>query len=118
MANNGLVQNSTVSAGGTVVPTSITSVPNKKRSTKCRMVFRVELPNGEVLQTISAPILCTQPLGTPEVLKKSVSECSTSGGQEMFIIGKNFLKDSKIVWKSTNWSKIVEPDKEYLHSVS
>jgi len=95
---------------------SIPSVPNKKRSTKCRLVFRVELPNGEILQTISNPILCTQPLGTPEVLKKSLSEGAMCGGAEMFIIGKNFLKDSKVVWKSPNWSKIVEPDKEYLHS--
>lgn len=97
----------------------VTSVPNKKRSTKCRMVFRVDLPSGEILQVISAPILCTQPLGTPEVLKKSLVECSALGGVDMFIIGKNFLKDSKLVWKSTNgWSKVVEPDKEYLHSVS
>ena len=60
----------------------------------------------------------TQPLGTPEISKKSLSECSVDGGIELFIIGKNFLKDAKVIWKSADWTKVVEPDKEFLHPVS
>ena len=41
-----------------------------------------------------------------------------AGGQEIFIIGKNFVKDSKLVWKGNRWLKVVEPNKEFLHSVS
>ncbi len=59
----------------------------------------------------------TQPLGTPEICKKSLSQCYAKGGQELFIIGKNFLKDAKVIWKNSNWTKVVEPDKEFLHSV-
>ena len=48
----------------------------------------------------------------------SLTECQISGGQELYIIGKNFLKDSKVIFKTDNWCKIVEADKEFLHSVS
>lgn len=34
------------------------------------------------------------------------------------MIGKNFVKDSKVVFKGSNWMKVVEPNKEFLHSVS
>ncbi|KAK8777431.1 hypothetical protein V5799_029225 [Amblyomma americanum] len=109
---------------------------NKKRSTKCRLVFRVVLPAqqeqdsgglpSEILQVASAPILCTQPPGIPEISKKSLSECSIKGEVELFIIGKNFLKDTKVLFKepaSDNlgdcepnyvWEKCVIPEKEYL----
>ncbi|XP_050048218.1 uncharacterized protein [Dermacentor andersoni] len=109
---------------------------NKKRSTKCRLVFRVVLPAqrgqdtgglpSEILQVASAPILCTQPPGIPEISKKSLSECSVKGDVELFIIGKNFLKDTKVLFKepaSDNlgdcepnyvWEKCVVPEKEYL----
>jgi len=90
----------------------------KKRSTKCRLVFRCELPDTkEVLMAVTCPILCTQPAGCPEVAKKSMSECLSSGGKELFMIGKNFVKDSKVVWKGVNWMRVVEPNKEFLHSV-
>lgn len=109
---------------------------NKKRSTKCRLVFRVVLPAqrgqdtgglpSEILQVASAPILCTQPPGIPEISKKSLSDYSVKGDVELFIIGKNFLKDTKVLFKepaSDNlgecepnyvWEKCVVPEKEYL----
>ncbi|CAG2163445.1 unnamed protein product [Oppiella nova] len=69
------------------------AVPTKKRSTRCRLVFRAQIPEtNEILQV-----------------------CDSKGGQELFIIGKNFLKDAKVVWKGKDWTKVVEPDKEYLH---
>ena len=110
----------------------------KKRSTRCRIVFRCELPDTrEVLMAVSGPILCTQPAGCPEVGlrlktlsvtaeliaavvqigKKSLAECDVKGGRELFLIGKNFVKDSKVVWKGGEWVKVVEPNKEFLHSV-
>jgi nuclear factor of activated T-cells 5 len=93
------------------------AMPTKKRSTRCRLVFRSQIPDtNEILQVVSTPILCTQPLGTPEICKKSLSQCYAKGGQELFIIGKNFLKDAKVIWKNSNWTKVVEPDKEFLHS--
>ncbi|XP_013773910.1 nuclear factor of activated T-cells 5-like [Limulus polyphemus] len=103
---------------------------SKKRSTRCRIVFRVRIPqsNGayEILQVASAPILCTQPPGVPEVSKKSLSECPTDGKMELFIIGKNFLKDTQVLFREVEdnsedeefekiiWEKAIDPDKEYL----
>lgn len=40
----------------------------KKRSTRCRMVFKCDLPEfRESLTAISQSLLCTQPAGCPEV---------------------------------------------------
>jgi nuclear factor of activated T-cells 5 len=91
---------------------------NKSRSTHCRMVFRCVLPEtGEVLQAVSDPILCTQPLGSPEIYKISLRESDIKGGQELFLIGKNFHKDSKVIFESGNhWRKVVNPQKEFLNS--
>uniref|UniRef100_T1ISA8 Nuclear factor of activated T-cells 5 n=1 Tax=Strigamia maritima TaxID=126957 RepID=T1ISA8_STRMM len=101
----------------------------KKKNTRCRMIFRVDLPVSELgvdtLQTASSPILCTQPPGVPEISKKSIKECSVTGGKELFIIGKNFLKDTKIIFEeethngghemNKTWQDVVEPEKEFLH---
>ncbi|ROL41219.1 Nuclear factor of activated T-cells 5 [Anabarilius grahami] len=76
---------------------------SKKKSTRARLVFRVNIPrpDGSVLtlQTSSSPILCTQPAGVPEILKKSLHSCSVKGGSEVFIIGKNFLKGTKVIFQ-------------------
>lgn len=98
---------------------------NKKKSTKCRMIFRAKIDNEETLQVCSNTITCTQPPGVPEICKKSLDSCSVMGGQELFIIGKNFLKDTKVTFvrydESCNrqqpkkiWEESVLPDKEYL----
>ncbi|XP_021694713.1 nuclear factor of activated T-cells 5 isoform X3 [Aedes aegypti] len=111
----------------------------KKKSTRCRMVFRTAVTNedgtSEMLQVCSQPIVCTQPPGIPEICKKSLVSCPAEGGLELFIIGKNFLKDTKVVFQrrkvplggggaSTSakppslsvipWEQSVVPDKEYL----
>lgn len=45
------------------------------------------------------------------------------GGFELFIIGKNFAKDTKIVFQQQKltgellWQEVVVPDKEYLQQV-
>lgn len=99
---------------------------NKKKSTKCRIIFRAKVnedsEHPEVLQICSNTITCTQPPGVPEICKKSLDSCSVIGGKELFIIGKNFLKDTKVTFVRYDesrppkkiWEETVAPDKEYL----
>ncbi|XP_069698451.1 nuclear factor of activated T-cells 5 isoform X1 [Periplaneta americana] len=98
----------------------------KKKSTRCRMVFRTAItnPDGstETLQTLSHPIVCTQPPGVPEICKKSLTTCPCTGGMELFILGKNFLKETRVVFKNGDtpgeaaWEEVVHPDKEFLQA--
>lgn len=50
-----------------------------------------------LVETVSA-LFPAQPAGVPEILKKSLHSCSVRGGEEVFIIGKNFLKDTKVIF--------------------
>ncbi|KAI5608514.1 nuclear factor of activated T-cells 5 isoform X5, partial [Silurus asotus] len=72
---------------------------SKKKSTRARLVFRVNVPRSDgsvlTLQAPSSPILCR----IPEILKKSLHSCSVRGGEEVFIIGKNFLKGTKVIFQ-------------------
>uniref|UniRef100_A0A3P9ALA4 Nuclear factor of activated T-cells 5 n=1 Tax=Esox lucius TaxID=8010 RepID=A0A3P9ALA4_ESOLU len=97
---------------------------SKKKSTRARLAFRVNIPqpDGSVLtlQTTSSPILCTQPAGVPEILKKSLHSCSVRGGEELFIIGKNFLKGTKVIFQENpaddnSWKAEAEIDMELFH---
>ncbi|KAM9460719.1 nuclear factor of activated T-cells 5 isoform 2-T2 [Clarias gariepinus] len=97
---------------------------SKKKSTRARLVFRVNIPrtDGSVLtlQAPSSPILCTQPAGIPEILKKSLHSCSVRGGDEVFIIGKNFLKGTKVIFQENvsddkSWRAEAEIDMELFH---
>ncbi|XP_069595191.1 nuclear factor of activated T-cells 5 isoform X8 [Ranitomeya imitator] len=97
---------------------------SKKKSTRARLVFRVNIPrkDGSVLtlQTPSSPILCTQPAGVPEILKKSLHSCSVKGDEEVFLIGKNFLKGAKVVFQENiaddnSWKAEAEIDMELFH---
>lgn len=61
--------------------------------------------------------------GVPEICKKSLTACPATGGLELFILGKNFLKDTKVVFQQTEgdttvWEQSVVPDKEFLQQVS
>ncbi|XP_008335247.1 nuclear factor of activated T-cells 5 isoform X2 [Cynoglossus semilaevis] len=97
---------------------------SKKKSTRARLVFRVNIPRSDgsmlTLQTPSCQILCTQPAGLPEILKKSLHSCSVQGGEEVFIIGKNFLKDTKVIFQEnisddSSWKAEAEIDMELFH---
>ncbi|XP_026856799.2 nuclear factor of activated T-cells 5a isoform X1 [Electrophorus electricus] len=97
---------------------------SKKKSTRARLAFRVNIPrpDGSVLtlQTLSSPILCTQPAGVPEILKKSLHRCPVTGGEEIFIIGKNFLKGTKVIFQENatddnSWQAEAEIDMELFH---
>uniref|UniRef100_A0A8C4Q4A9 Nuclear factor of activated T-cells 5 n=2 Tax=Eptatretus burgeri TaxID=7764 RepID=A0A8C4Q4A9_EPTBU len=97
----------------------------KKKSTRVRLAFRVMLdrPDGSTLtlQVASTPVLCTQPIGTPEILKKSLHRGSASGGEELFLIGKNFLKDIKIIFQecesggTVSWEAAAEMELDFFH---
>lgn len=71
-----------------------------------------------------------QPPGVPEICKKSLVSCPANGGLELFIIGKNFLKDTRVIFQArrllppasesydTIWEESVFPDKEFLQQVN
>lgn len=71
-----------------------------------------------------------QPPGVPEICKKSLISCPANGGLELFIIGKNFLKDTRVIFQArrmlppasdsydTLWEESVFPDKEFLQQVN
>ncbi|KAK2867546.1 hypothetical protein Q8A67_025663 [Cirrhinus molitorella] len=97
---------------------------SKKKSTRARLAFRVNIPRPDgsalTLQALSSPILCTQPAGVPEILKKSLHSCSVTGGEEVFIIGKNFLKGTKVLFQENStdesgWQAEAEIDMELFH---
>ncbi|KAG7245738.1 hypothetical protein CRUP_034617, partial [Coryphaenoides rupestris] len=61
-----------------------------------------------------------QPAGLPEILKKSLHSCPVRGGEEVFIIGKNFLKDTKVIFQENtadenSWKEEAEIDMELFH---
>ncbi|XP_014679270.1 PREDICTED: nuclear factor of activated T-cells 5-like [Priapulus caudatus] len=99
---------------------------SRKKSTKARLIFRVTLPRQDgssyTLQTASMPILCTQPPGQPEICRMSLTESPPEGGHDLFIIGKNFLKGTHIVFieKDTYgediWQAEAAIEKEYFQT--
>ncbi|XP_037539401.1 nuclear factor of activated T-cells 5a [Nematolebias whitei] len=97
---------------------------SKKKSTRARLAFRVNIPQSDgsflTLQVPSSPILCTQPAGVPEILKKSLHSCSVRGGEEVFIIGKNFLKGTKVILQENpaddnSWQAEAKIDMDLFH---
>jgi len=69
-------------------------------------------------------IRLAQPPGQPEICKQSLSRCNAQGGSELFIVGKNFLKDSKVFVYQDDleghilWEARAETLKDYLQQVS
>lgn len=67
--------------------------------------------------------IVAQPPGIPEICKKSLTSCPASGGLELFVLGKNFLKDTRIYFQQVDedrrvrWEQSVAPDKEFLQQV-
>ncbi len=69
--------------------------------------------------------LAAQPLGHPEILKKSLTRCTVEGGEELFIIGKNFVnKNTSVKLQEMDaagaitWEGNCEIDKSLFHNVS
>jgi nuclear factor of activated T-cells 5 len=64
-----------------------------------------------------------QPVGAPEISKKSISQGCPKGGDEMFIIGKNFMKGTVVVFEEVKndrviWSAEAEIDQDFFQAVS
>lgn len=75
----------------------------KKNTGKYKVIQNVVLPvfvqyHPIILMLFVCPVFTAQPAGVPEILKKSLHSCSIRGGEEVFIIGKNFLKDTKVIF--------------------
>jgi nuclear factor of activated T-cells 5 len=74
----------------------------------------------QIFVKYTAVMSTAQPPGVPEICKKSLSACTCMGGMELFILGKNFLKDTRVVFQhgdalsDTSWEESVQPDKEFL----
>ncbi|KAL4720856.1 hypothetical protein ACJJTC_016725 [Scirpophaga incertulas] len=67
-------------------------------------------------------INCTQPPGVPEVCRKSLVSSPAAGGLELYLLGKNFLKETRVVFRQRRdgrcvWEEEVVPDKEFLQQV-
>lgn len=83
------------------------------------MLFIIKYLNCYLLFSFTA-----QPPGVPEISKKSLASCPATGGQELFILGKNFLKDTLVHLQQKDeahniiWEQSVVPDKEFLQQVS
>lgn len=66
-------------------------------------------------------MIAAQPPGIPEIGKKSLIASPVAGGLELFILGKNFSKDTQVIFrqvdKDLKWETVVQPDKEFLQQV-
>lgn len=63
-----------------------------------------------------------QPTGAPEISKKSLNQSSARGGEEMFIIGKNFMKGTTVYFEEVRdhkvvWSREADIDQDFFQSV-
>lgn len=63
-------------------------------------------------------------MGQPEISRMSLEEAPTTGGQDLFIIGKNFLKGTQVKFQEisvedgkTLWEREAEIDQEYFQQV-
>uniref|UniRef100_A0A5K3FI27 RHD domain-containing protein n=1 Tax=Mesocestoides corti TaxID=53468 RepID=A0A5K3FI27_MESCO len=76
----------------------------KPKSSSARLVYRVLLLSSVnrvegVLQVISDPIRCTQIVGGPEISRMSIREAHVRSQPELFIIGKNFVRGTRVIFK-------------------
>ncbi|KAK0421970.1 hypothetical protein QR680_007298 [Steinernema hermaphroditum] len=99
-----------------------------KSASNCsvRLVFRAFIPDPSggpdtVIQTESEPIRCVQQLGVPEVFKMSLNTANARGGCDLFIIGRNFDRNTTVLFReykedgNLSWSAEAPIDKQYLH---
>ena len=71
------------------------------------MLSRCDLIRLQVVMC-SVISVSAQPRGQPEIIKKSLERCSVEGNQEMFIIGRNFHRGTKVIFQDSE-----EPDGNY-----
>ena len=78
-----------------------------------------------ILQVNNDIIFAAQPIGQPEICKISRMEASAESTDELFIIGKNFMKGTKVFFQELSadeaqvvGSKEAESDKDYFQPVN
>ncbi|KAL5969966.1 Nuclear factor of activated T-cell 5 [Taenia solium] len=76
----------------------------KPKSSSARLVYRVLLLSHDnrvegVVQVISDPIRCTQIVGGPEICRMSIKEGDARGQPELYIIGKNFVRGTRVIFR-------------------
>jgi len=95
-------------------------------STCTRICFRAYIldeskSNITVLKSFTEPIRCVQQLGVPEVLKMSLSSAPARGGMDLFIIGRNFDRNTTVLFReytdegTVGWSSEAAILKPYFH---
>uniref|UniRef100_A0A183C270 RHD_dimer domain-containing protein n=1 Tax=Globodera pallida TaxID=36090 RepID=A0A183C270_GLOPA len=96
--------------------------PTERSQNDVHIVAQVELLEGRMLQMHTEAIRCVQQLGCPDVLKMSLHEASSSGGQQLFIIGRNFNpKNLRVLFREYNndgalgWSAEARLDQRLVH---
>ena len=68
-------------------------------------------------------VIAAQPIGSPEISRMSLLEGSVLGGQDLFIIGKNFTKGTKVLFqeyiegKGVVWEEEAPLESEYFQQV-
>ncbi|CAG5118372.1 unnamed protein product, partial [Candidula unifasciata] len=98
----------------------------KKTNTRARLVMRCSFEKSDgrqyFLQVASNPIVCTQPVGQPEISRMSLTECNVHGGDSLFIIGKNFRnKGTSVLFQTVDstddyvtWQAEAQIEQEYF----
>lgn len=90
-----------------------------KRSTCCNLVFTCNVDGiSHPLQVVSEPINCAQILGSPEIHKISHTKDAFTGGSEVFVIGKNFTRESKISWDFNDYPSCIrdsDPEADFIN---
>jgi nuclear factor of activated T-cells 5 len=69
-------------------------------------------------------LVTAQPIGQPEICKMSLRESTVNGNMELIMIGKNFMKGTKVFFQEITgedgpvvWEKESEIDKDYFQPV-
>uniref|UniRef100_A0AC35TUV8 RHD domain-containing protein n=1 Tax=Rhabditophanes sp. KR3021 TaxID=114890 RepID=A0AC35TUV8_9BILA len=95
-------------------------------SNTVRLVFRAYIDKGHsssmtIVQTESDAIRCVQQLGVPEVMKMSLTHAPAHGGMDLFIIGRNFDRNTSVVFREYKengtlaWTAEAYVQKQFLH---
>lgn len=80
----------------------------------------------DIALTFYFVFVTAQPIGQPEICKISCRESPVEGGGEIFIIGKNFMKGTKVYFQEREdddeegeimWQKEADIDKDYFQQV-
>lgn len=65
-----------------------------------------------------------QPAGQPEICRISLSGATAAGGEQLFVIGKNFVKGFQVKFQEIDrisnmkvWEDVAEVDMEFVHTV-